>query len=698
MNDYRSMMPGWTPDHSMILSLLLEVVVGTKEEIAMRQDYCRIHDNFFSLLNNTYFTGSKSEGLDLPGSDEDYMYDINKTHRIRVIQSVDEKTNFSHNNSIFVMSTENVRPGFVLLKHVPPSTLHPFIHQSSRNNNGVWYLSSDLFVHNSMLCRLQNKLDMDGLIQRQGPSMETWTLLQDRSESGTDLVPSIHCAFWPKEASEWVQRQRHFEWPTSPVISSIIDFGFHLVPVGHPNSDSKLMEWRISFSVAERTLVWSFNHVQMQCYAVMKIILKEFIKVNCSPQNQVLCSYFIKTFLFWKYESTEVRFWRADNLRECIKYLLSEFSKCIRDGVLKHYFIPTFNLLSVKLTPAAQHELLHLFDIIIQSDITILKECRTLHKIWSEFVQVYQDRINVLIPNLQRKNFLRNDECAMRIIYSCLIEIAVTNFCRYVIIENAYNQNIEQTLARLSCKTPIKTIVLRKLLVEKHINSVRYLSVPGNKGVYQLCRTANNDTYSFDITTCKIWCAILLYMKGSIPPTLDIINNVLSSIPQFAMYTLFENQASNEAKELYVNIFMNSGVPMTQRARTAWIIDLCIAHDMTDMVPLAIQIELFFHKTTTIRLSPFICMYYLQFLCYHDLHQYNNRDCALQELIDILKDKNRIGYTYISLNIAGHCLLLAGKRDEALVMFQNSYRFTKVMHPLIHETNSATWYLQNCFR
>ena len=35
------------------------------------------------------------------------------------------------------------------------------------------------------------------------------------------------------------------------------------------------------FSVAERTLVWSYNHIQMQCYAVMKLILKEFINPHC---------------------------------------------------------------------------------------------------------------------------------------------------------------------------------------------------------------------------------------------------------------------------------------------------------------------------------------------------------------------------------------------------------------------------------
>ena len=692
-------MPGWTPDNSMILCLLLDAVVGTKEEIAMRQDYCRMRDSLFSYDYITYFTGSKSEGLDLPGSDEDYMHDINQSHQIRAIQSLDDNTDFSL-DSIFVMCTENTPPGFVLLRHVHPSPLHPFLYRSSKNIDGLWYLSSDLFGHNRELLYKQinfEKGNINSTVQRQGPSMETWTPFEDRSESGTDHVPSIHCAFWPNEASEWVQRQRHFEWPTSQDISYIIDFGFHLVPVGHPHSDRKLMEWRLSFSIAERTLVWSFNHVQMLCYAVMKIILKEFIKVKCNPQHHVLCSYFIKTFLFWKYEATELNFWRADNFKECIKYLLSGFCKCIQEGVLKHYFIPRFNLLSVKLTRAAQTELLQLFDIIIQSDISILRECRTLRNAWSEFLQVRQDRLNVL-PSLKRRNLLRHDECAMSFFQSLGRSIVDICKAKQIIRVDVFCLTVE----RISCKRPLMTIVMRKLSFEKHIDSIKPTNVQGNKGLYQLYRTANNDTCSFDISTCKLWCAILLYMKGFIPATLDIINTVLSSIPPFAMYMTERGIcASNEAKELYVNMFLDSAVPMFQRARTAWMFDLIIVHDMINMVPLAIQIELFFHTNhaVPVSLSPFTCTYYLQFLCYHNMHQYDNRDHVLQELIDIVNDRyqNRIGYPLISLNITGHCLLLAGRRGQALVMFQMSYRFTKDEHPLIHQTNSATWYLQNCF-
>ena len=590
-------MASWRPDHSMILSLLLDSVVGTKEMIAIRQDYCCLYDFLLSaLLGNTrsYFTGSKAEGLDLPGSDKDYMSDLNNLKKIKVTQSVDENNDTSL-YSTFFMSCENVPPGFALLEHLHPSPMNPFLDRYSLSVNDNRYLSSDFIIQN--VESVFENLPPVHTVKRQGPSVETWYLTEDTSKSGTDNVYSIHCPFWPNESSEWAQRLRHFGWPTSQNVSKITHFGFHLVPIGHPHSETKLMEWRISFSMAERTLVWSFNYVQLQCYAVMKIILKEFIKVRCNPENQVLCSYFIKTFLFWQYETTELTFWREDNLRECIKYLLAQFSFCIQEGVLRHYFIPRFNLLSVKLTRAAQTELLQLFEIIIQSDISILKECTTLKNVWSEFLQCCEDRNNM--SKKKRENLLRNDACMIKNVQPLKMLVILLN--RSSNLRNA----ISSLLAHF-CKTPLRTIVLKRCLLEMNLTSLTHTSVQGNKGVYQLCRNAQNESCSFDISTYKLWCAILLFKRGDVLSTLDIINQLLSSIPPFAMYKAI---GTDDVKQLYLDVFLDLDVTMCQRVRKAWMFDLIVAWDITDMVPLAIQIELYFSEYGILFLSPFTCVY-----------------------------------------------------------------------------------------
>ena len=337
-------MASWTPERSSLLSMLLDDVVGTQDIVEIRKDFCRVYECFFSKPDirrhaPLLYTGSKSEGLNLPGSDEDFMVDLSHALSIKVIQSGQDVPQDLW-SSVYLMCTENIHPGFVLLRQV--KTFNHLLIQVSQDINGVLYLSSNMFLDFFQSSRGDDNKDItrDMTLTRQGPSVEHSGEYRREHEQGTDVVPCIPCAFWPHTAQEWLERPRNFGWPTPRDISKIHASGFHLVGVGHPNSKTKTEEWRISFSLAERTLVWSFNHVQIQCYAVLKIILKEFIKLRCRPQNYVLCSYFVKTFLFWKFESTNLQFWNSSNFRACVKYLLVEFTKDIQGAVLRHYFFP----------------------------------------------------------------------------------------------------------------------------------------------------------------------------------------------------------------------------------------------------------------------------------------------------------------------------------------------------------------------
>ena len=252
-------MATWTPARSVLLSQLLDDVVGTEEMVRIRQDYCRIYDCIESTGTNinTYFTGSKAEGLDLPGSDKDYMFEMNKIRNMQVTQTEHDTPGANHRN-LFVMSTENVRPCFAMLRSVSPIQDRDLFNACQEMSN-LRYLSSFLYVQN----RTEGFRESypDKAIAKQGPSVEGWAPYMDRSQSGTDTVASIYCSFWPYAAREWKSRQREYAWPSPRDIKTTVDFGFHLVPVGHPNSNMSMMEWRLTFSVAERTLVWSFNHV-----------------------------------------------------------------------------------------------------------------------------------------------------------------------------------------------------------------------------------------------------------------------------------------------------------------------------------------------------------------------------------------------------------------------------------------------------
>ena len=259
----------------------------------IRQDCCKIADLILSTNPNNvnwYYTGSKAEGLDLPGSDDDYMLDINNMRDIAVSEALQDLFRSTRRNKLLII-TDNVPPAFAMLKCV--SLQDKFLLPSAERVNNESYLSSQQVVSSPWLISKKTATS-----RIQGPSVETWSEYADKSESGRDNVPSILCKIWPTSAAEWRDRPRHDGWPTQRDKEYIEQFGCHLVPVGHPLSARKSLEWRLSFSIAERTLVWSFNHTQMQCYAVMKMILKEYVKTKCSEKDKsVLCSYFIKKVL-----------------------------------------------------------------------------------------------------------------------------------------------------------------------------------------------------------------------------------------------------------------------------------------------------------------------------------------------------------------------------------------------------------------
>ena len=716
-------MSSWGPHHSAMLSLLLDDVTGNEEAVGITQDYCRLHD--FLHPFPTYYTGSKAEGLDLTGSDDDYMADYNNICSMKVVQSLHDMSEASFCN-VFLLSTENVKPGFAFLCCINYQIYNPLLTSALQCINGVQYLSSDLMVHSaSSIHNISTNNITNTTSKRQGPSLETRLEYQDQSTEGMDHVMSIHCQFWPNDALEWIRRPRHFGWPTSHDISAIVDFGCHLVPVGHPHSDTKTLEWRVSFSVAERTLVWSFNHIQMQCYAVMKIILKELIKKRCSTQNQVLCSYFIKTFLFWKFEETDLKFWCKNNFRECFKYLLTGFFQCLHDGVLRHYFLPTFNLLSVKLTREAQSELLQLYGIIIQCDVSIFKECTTLKSVWSKFISANNNQMNI-IHNEKKKKLIKCDELMrdkFTAIYTILSHLSIPRmnyildlFFVYmnvpILAQNFISEFVSKFmsygkpgyltfddklnhLVNLPCKTSLKYFVVKHFYVQKYIETS--VLDQSNKVLYNLRRAVHDNNTLCDLSINKFWCAIVHFNRCEYTATLIIIHQLLSSVPPFALYE--SASECSESKRRYVDKFLNSSCTVMERAKMAWITDLVFNPSKTEIMPLAIQIELN-HITDllygiTITLSPFTCAHYLMFLCYHELGQYDNRDRALQQLKEVVNNRDQCGEgRHHSYNIAGHCLLMTGERDRARDMFNRSIQFTKG-NPMLDKYNAARSYIRN---
>ena len=665
-------MAEWSPEHNTYLSCLLDDVTGSEESVRTMQDYCKIHDCIWSPKPdnvNVYYTGSKAEGLDLPGSDDDFMYDINEIYDIDVSESLQDLVRSTRRNKLLII-TDNVPPAFAMLKCV--TLQNPLLLRSAVLMNNEAYLSSQQFVSSPWL--QSDKTDTSRI---QGPSVEVWGEYADTSESGIDNVPSILCKFWPTSATEWKDRPRHYGWPSQRDKEYIEQFGCHLVPVGHPLSAKKSLEWRLSFSIAERTLVWSFNHTQLQCYAVMKLILKEYVKTKCAEKHKsVLCSYFIKTFLFWQFEKIERSFWQIANLSGCIVYLFREFFSCIRTGVLRHYFVPRFNLLEIKLTPDAQTELLKIFGKVIETGISIIGQCSSLVGMCSHFFEIRDKRhCAERTTYIRKRRFLPNDEITTNFISSKILDLIYSKLLTYESIFAALVRlyaegNVPNSLSLFFIRRLGLLIATRKLY-----NSVHQC----NKYVHYHMALLNRNVYGTDLATSKLWLSMFLMQQGDYDGSLWTVHGVLSSIPPYALYYSGGIKSGYDSKQLYVDRYCGRNVDILCRAKEAWLLDMQFSPGEYPFVPRAIQIELdYCDPHLGVRISPFTYAYYLMFLCYHALCQYDNKDRALRLLVDTANDRERRGVRiHHSYNIAGHCLLIAGNLDMARYMFLKSARFTR---------------------
>ena len=250
-------------------------------------------------------------------------------------------------------------------------------------------------------------------------------------------------------------------------------------------------------------------------------------------------------------------------------------------------------------------------------------------------------------------------------------------------------------MATLPCKTCLKNLVVSQLCVQKHISSL--IDLQNNKDLYILQRIVQ-DHISFDLTTSKLWYAMVLLRSCDYTATLNIVNQMLSSIRPFALYeSVSEN---SESIRLYLDKFLNSECTTLERAKKAWVSDIMFESkfNMTEVLPLAFQIELFFtYQHHPVIVSPFVCAFYIMFLCYHELGQYDNRHRALAQLIEVVHNREQCGrFRHHAYNIAGHCLLVTLERDRARYMFNRSRQFTRrSFNPVMEKYNSANWYNSN---
>ncbi|XP_078320645.1 uncharacterized protein LOC111113367 [Crassostrea virginica] len=320
-------------------------IVGTSVQVAIRRETKDIREMVERRVADNddvieMESGSIREGFRLEGSDIDYMFWPND-HRVIFDMSQSEHY-YTENKTLILSESSESPPGFTLLELLTPT---------SRNVQSACVPINDrLYISSSLFRQQTHKHHFPGSIVH-GPC-----------ESGElpggieyDLAYCFACDFWPRSASSWINRCH--SWPDREVVNEIVRNGCHFVPIGHPLGLHEHEEWRISFSLAEHKLVHSMNHCQFLTYGLLKIFLKEVIDEQSEETNKLLCSYHMKTVIFWVIQQNAVPLWCPQNLLAgfwvCFKLLL----KWVYEGACPNFFIPENNLFLSKVHGSAQKKL-----------------------------------------------------------------------------------------------------------------------------------------------------------------------------------------------------------------------------------------------------------------------------------------------------------------------------------------------------
>ncbi|VDI62177.1 Hypothetical predicted protein [Mytilus galloprovincialis] len=624
----------------------LVTTVGTEIDIRKRQRLFIIKDMIFNAYQPNYTriaSGSLAEGLNLPGSDVDIMYVNNHYDVIRSVSNIKHPI---HRRTL-VMETDIDHPGFTKLRFRAVEVnahcrCHPGICTGKR-----LYLSRTKFLDEYKNLTYTSPLSMHG------PCLSNQT-------NSVDIAFCLRCKYLPQNALPWGFRRR-LQWPPDCVIDSIIQYGCLLVPIGPKTKPDDHLLWRLSFSVAEKKLVHSFNFTQFLCYGLLKLMLKRIVNTH-DVVKDLLCSYFLKTSLFWISEEVDIETFQLSKVYYCFTLCLDKIISWVTTCYCPNYFIPEHNMFLGKINHRNNKILLCVLESIKSGGITGLtnnifapnKENHCLSRTYNESSFILLDFLVYRVIDLPGSmttfsigitKYLKGLVLADSLLKS-ETSTFIINFCKYLIA--SISKYIAQRLP--TPNTRGETNSIRKCyhkLIQKSIKSDAVSGWLLYASYYYVTRQYN--------ATLKLTD----YILSKCSPDMIFLNTIVKtdSVITFYKHNVHTSMTLNEKMTIFtvdnVNYLYNSS-----------------------LIPEELQLEVENHK---IDIPPVFMSYCLRFLCYHHLGDISNRRQALRDLYLTVNNGQFITPTSHSdsLTILGVCNEISGYKDAAYDCYVKSLEVFK---------------------
>ncbi|XP_065945016.1 uncharacterized protein [Magallana gigas] len=634
--------------------------VGTSEEIVFRReamDIKEVVDRRVTAKDGLVhmLSGSMREGFRLEGSDVDMMYWQNN-HRVIMDMSQSEFYNKANTTLILSDSSESP-PGFTLLQLLTPTT-DSDVQSACVIMNDKVYISSS--IYRQLTCSIISPDSTE-----HGPCGNSI-----RGSIEYDYAWCFVCDSWPLAASSWINRCH--SWPDPEVINDIVRNGCHFVAIGNQFGPHENEEWRISFSQAEYKLVYSMNHCQFLTYGLLKLFLKEVINQQSDETSKLLCSYHMKTAIFWAIQQNIQPHWCAQNFLAgfwvCFKLLL----KWVYEGICPNFFIPQNNMFLTKVHGSAQNRLFIELYQLYNKGMTCLLESYSIGP-WIIYI-LYNHRSISFIDTDESTYISDSQYDAERVIESMPYfntNILPRDLCQITKVINTIEQLIESPLSHYQVVVLQKltsyilystAFLLQNMYTYSSVNKQMYIA---DKQSYHMLKLAAKFGYVSD----TLYIAMYYYKTLRYREALSVIEMTKVKLAQ--PYLMYDGHVDRERYTEAVG-----GLSWSRKLRQAVAEDIVLTNRIcfiSELIPeqqSAIQ-----NKMPILAIPVFVMLHFLEFLCYRHIDTTVSHAALymLQDLVhhetspyvrDVCKD--------ISWEILGICQQITGNPQAALYSYQQS--------------------------
>ncbi|XP_061165973.1 uncharacterized protein LOC133174883 [Saccostrea echinata] len=598
---------------------------------------------------NVNLSGSQGEGFRLEGSDIDAMFWPNN-HRVIWELSQSQYYN-THRQTLILCDCSDSPPGFTLLYLLSPSMNRQVQRACIRMNNRHYVSSSK---YRQIMC-----LDST----QHGPCASGTIGTQDY-----DHAYCFVCDFWPPSASSWIDRCH--SWPQPHIVDDIVKNGCHFVAIGHKLGSHEDHEWRMSFSLAEKKLVCAMNHCQFLTYGLLKFLLTEIINNGVGDDDKLLCSYHMKTAVFWVIQQNTIPHWCPQNLLGgfwvCFKLIL----KWVYEGVCPNFFIPENNMFLSKIHGEAQHQLFIRLYGLYEKGLAFLLHSPSIrffiiNVLHNPRLSICTDEHTLISETKFDVNMFSEIQC-----YASLLRLNPQSCMRFLdtieqMISSPFlTQNQVLMLQKLTANVLQSTAFILHMKTCAHKNKLRYRA---EKISFYMLKLAAKLGYITDM----LYIAMYYYRTLRYMEALSIIEMIKVKLAQ--PYVMYGDHVDTV---MYTEAV--GGQSWSTKMRQAIAGEVILynkIHYISELIPE--QQSALLNNLFVLIVPPFILLYMLQILCYRHVDTMRAKTAVddLQTLIHYDHDQLiSLDYRDISWQILGICQQVTGNPQAALYSYQQSLR------------------------